>query len=774
MAKRFFRRMFQARWLVLALYALLLAPAAYYAAHVRTDNSLDRMVIPGDEGKKIFTRFKQIFGSDEFILVGLEGKDIYGERFLSATDEIERRLQTVPHLAHTRSLVGIFREVNPLFNPHEAEWRDKFRAFTLSSSFFNYQGLIIPDRMLTVILQLKMSEPEHRREAVLAVDDILKPFIDQADSPFRNVRLVGQPNLNYEMDSSTMEIGTRFFPIYILFAMGFLFFLYRSLRGLAAVLITIGVSLAFTIASVTISGSVLTIISAILPMMVMIVTIETIIHIYSGYVRAPEGADRREHLIDILCGKWLACWYSVFTTVIGFGSFMFSPVLPVRDLGLFVAAGLVIAFAVSFTLFPILLDLFTLRGKPVHDFGLKLFDPILTGLPTYAYWYRKTLVPLMTLVGAFAIQSFFSMDLETNTLNYLNHDNKLYKDTVFIEDNLIGLLSVEVMLEGEEGQFSNPDTFRKLQEFESIANGSPDVQSILSASTMLRLANFVENGADAFPESNFAVSKYILALSQRDMWSSYVSGDFSKLRFSAITKNVDYHVFDRLDLMFKRVWNSFVERYPEFKDVTLTLTGMAPLTANITRFLLDTLVSSFGLTFLIVFIIFMLEIRRFSYAVIAMLPSLFAILLMYWVMTLAGVKLDIGSIMIAAVVLGISVDATIHFFQHFTEKRKAGASVEEALNHTLLISGRAVIVATVVICTGFLTFGASTFPPIKTFGLLSAVSMIFSLVGTLVYLPACIWLMSPKDKPAHLEDWTRGHFRLLPPGPPANGTKPEE
>ena len=767
MEERFFRAVFRFRWAILAFYVLILVPAVYFATRIETDNSIDKLIVPSDPDKQVFDHFFDVFGSDEFVLIALEGKDIYSGRFLGEVDEIERRLQAVPHLAHSRSLISIFRKGNPLFNPHEEKWQEKFREFALKTPFFNYQGLIAPDRMLTVVLQISIDSPADRREVVKATDRILKQFEEKPGGPIRKIRKVGQPHLNYELDRSSSEIGGRFFPVYLFFAMALVWLLYRSFKGVVVVVITLGVALAMAVATVVVCGSVLTMISGVMPMMVMIVTIETMIHIYSGYVRQPEGVNRREHLIQVLAHKRKACWYSVFTTAVGFGSFVVSPVLPVRDLGVFVASSIIISFVICFTLFPILLDLLAPpTGRKRKNIGFVMFDPILRGIPTYTYWYRMSIVPFLTIIAALGIHSFLGMSVETNSLEYLDEDNDIRKNTIYIENNLIGLLSMEIMLEGEEGQFSNPGMLRRLQDFEEKINILPDVQSLITASTLLRMANFVENGKDDFPGSNFAVSKYILLLSQESVWNNYVSEKFDALRLSAMTKSEGKDiVFKNLDHSFKRLWRDFVKANPEFKNVKMTITGYAPLAHKIGDYLLDTLMSSFSLTLVVVFFVFWLNIRRLTYALIAMLPSLFAIVLMYACMNAAGVKLSITGIIIAACVLGISVDSTIHFFQHYMERLKGGASVEDSLGYSLVITGRAIVVSNFIMFVGFMTFAFSDFPPIKHFGLLTSVAMVFSLFGTLIYLPATLWLMNPKEKPKHIEDESLNPFRVLPPPP---------
>jgi predicted RND superfamily exporter protein len=767
MSSRFFSAILKLRWLVIAFWALLLIPSIYFAPQVVTDNALDRLIVPGNEGKIIFDDFVKTFGSDEFILVALESADIFSERYLATLDEMELKLKDVPYLATTRSLLSIYRQAHPFFNPHSESSREEFQQFAGKSDFFAEQGFIAKGKLMTIILQLKVKNSEQRREVVDALNQILAPYLQEQDkTPFSDIRVVGQPNMNVELDRSTVEIGAKFFPIYLLFAMGLMLFLYRSARGLLSILLTLAVCEAITIALVVVQGSMLTMVSGVLPMMVLIVAIETMVHLYSGYVRPPQGVERRAHLVSTLAQKWQACWFSVFTTAVGFGSFAVSPVMPIRDLGIFVAEALLIAFAASFTLFPVLLDIFkpSTGFKSGKSVGLTMFDPLFARIPTYSYWWRKLLVPGLTLLGLLSVYSFFQMDIETNSINYLDHDSKLFKDTMYVEQNLTGLMSMEVLVKGEPDQFSSPAALRKLQEFESSARKVDHVQAILSASTMLRMAAFFETGDDAYPSSNFKLSMYVGMLSQQADWSTYVSKDRDIYRISAMTKNVDYKVFEHLKDEFTSSWTDFVKANPEFEKTTLTITGMAPLTADITRHLLDTLLGSFGLTLLIVFAVFLAIIRRVWYSVLSMLPSIFAILFMYGVMTLAGIKLDIASIMIAAVVLGIGVDATIHFFQHYMEKLRQGSTVEQSLQYSLVITGRAIMVSTVVIFTGFMTFSFSSFPPLKYFGVFTSSAMIFSLIGTMIYLPACLWLSSPSQKPEHLKGYSGG-FMLFPPKP---------
>jgi predicted RND superfamily exporter protein len=142
------------------------------------------------------------------------------------------------------------------------------------------------------------------------------------------------------------------------------------------------------------------------------------------------------------------------------------------------------------------------------------------------------------------------------------------------------------------------------------------------------------------------------------------------------------------------------------------------------------LVESFLLTVAVIFVTFVLVFRNGVARLNAMIPSLFAILVMFAFMRLTGISLNVATILIASTVLGTSENDQIHFFYHYLEERRTG-SVEEGLRHTLLIAGRAIFVATLINAGGFLAFALSDLPPMRQLGLLSALAFVLSMVADL-------------------------------------------
>jgi predicted RND superfamily exporter protein len=178
----------------------------------------------------------------------------------------------------------------------------------------------------------------------------------------------------------------------------------------------------------------------------------------------------------------------------------------------------------------------------------------------------------------------------------------------------------------------------------------------------------------------------------------------------------------------------------------MKLVGLAPLQARVAQELVPTLVESFALTVAIIFAAFLLVFRSGSARLLAMIPSIFAILVMFAVMRATGMELNVATILIASTVLGTSENDQIHFFYHYLERRRDGG-VEESLRHALLVAGRAICFATLINAGGFLGFVAGQNPAIREFGALAALAFTLSMIADFTALLATLWILSG-ERPA--------------------------
>ncbi len=213
-----------------------------------------------------------------------------------------------------------------------------------------------------------------------------------------------------------------------------------------------------------------------------------------------------------------------------------------------------------------------------------------------------------------------------------------------------------------------------------------------------------------------------------------------------ISKAVDYEAFHRLDTLIRERWAHAVGLVPALAGFELKTVGAGPLQAKIAHHLVPTLVESFAITVVIIFCAFLIVFRgNWTARLMAMIPSLFAILVMFAVMRVTGMALNVATILIASTVLGTSENDQIHFFFHYLEGRRGGTA-EQGFVHTFRIAGRAIFFATIINAGGFLAFAFADLPPMRQFGILTALAFLLSMLADFTALPAALWIIH-REKP---------------------------
>ena len=215
-------------------------------------------------------------------------------------------------------------------------------------------------------------------------------------------------------------------------------------------------------------------------------------------------------------------------------------------------------------------------------------------------------------------------------------------------------------------------------------------------------------------------------------------GNLSQTYLAVVTAADDYESFTALNGQLQATYREVQARHPVLADYTIRAVGLAPLQAR-SRTTWCRRWSSFELTVGIIFVTFLLVFRSGIARIMAMIPSFFAILVMFLIMRGTGIFLNVATILIATTVLGTSENDQIHF--SITSRGRKEGSVEQALRHTLLVSGRAILFATLINAGGFLAFALATLPPIRQFGILSSLAFVLSMIADFTALPASLWLL---------------------------------
>jgi predicted RND superfamily exporter protein len=464
----------------------------------------------------------------------------------------------------------------------------------------------------------------------------------------------------------------------------------------------------------------------------------------------------KDHQVFTLRNKFLPCTASIFAAAVGFAALAVSGIRPIREMGLWVAAGMVVTWLTSFTLFPALQQL--LRTPPSSErrtAGI-WWPRIVDRLPWFSYRFRWVLVPgaiALMFVGLGALLGVPNliepMRLETDSLDYIDHKLPLYQDTRRFEATMSGLSVTEAWIKVPNGDVLDAGVLRGLHWFGARLEADPRVGSVLGPTTLLQWARYLQGQGDTLPSDAASWDKLAsdfeqLALSRPEFRGSVDVATLNNARVRVITRG-GFEGYAGLKGFLAEAWAEAQRENPALMSCSMTVVGEGVLQAKIAHYLVPTLTESFAITAAVIFLAFLVVFRSPSARLMAMIPSVFAILVMFLVMRLTGIALNVATILIASTVLGASENDQIHFFYHFQEGRRAGGT-EAALRHALLVSGRAIFFATIINAGGFLALALSPLPPMRQFGVVAASAFMLSMIADFTALPASLWLVS-RDKP---------------------------
>jgi len=500
----------------------------------------------------------------------------------------------------------------------------------------------------------------------------------------------------------------------------------------------------------------------------MVTTTATLVYIYSRYMEPPLGVPSLaarspddaptplEHHAGALANKFLPSTASMFATAVGFAALAVSEIRPVREMGLWTAAGLVVAWIGCFTLFPALQSLFRTplrsEGARVGRRFARFVDVLVPATNRYRWPLVLASIALM-LCGAAALFGIpgrlAPLSLETDALTYVNPSERVAQDTRrFQEFNALDV--VDLWVKTPPGLALDPEFLRSIEHLTQRLEADSRITAVDGPTSVLRWARYVESGNDTLPADAPAWAKLAADLEQIMLTEAsardYVDiKDLASVRLS-IRGRAD--LFGRTGAMRKfveRIWLETKEKEPALHTAQGLLVGKGVLSTEITERLLPTLTESFALTASIIFCAFLLVFRSPSARLMTMIPSLFAILSVFLVMRLTGIPLNIATILIGSTVLGATENDQVHFFYHYLESRPTN-STGGALQHAMLIAGRPILFATFINASGFLALSFSDLPPMRQFGIVTSSAFILALVADFTALPGALWILSRHER----------------------------
>jgi predicted RND superfamily exporter protein len=746
-AVRLFARVLAARRAILLIFIVVGALGAYGATRIPDDNAIDSLMVADDPVAKATAAFEKIFPEGVHALLMLETPEPLSEAALRGADQLEHRLATITGV-EPQSLLTIYRGANPgsTLSPDDVI---HVRKFATGTQLFTRAGLLGP-HFLGIALELHVRSPADRDRMLAAIDAAIEPLLRTHDGPFDRIRRVGSPWLDAWLEHETQVATQRSMPLFGLFLVTLVFLLYRSWRTLLALVITLGLVVAIALGLAALTGWTHTIVSSLVPLTVLVTATSTLVYIHSRYIDRGDAPDLAAHHARVLANKFLPCTASIFATAVGFAALVVSNIRPVRQMGLWTASGLIVAWIASFTVFPALQQMLrTPTQSEVAAAGRWYPRFVDRWLPLTRAW-RWPLVAAALLgmgVGAIALLGIPGhirpLALETDTLTYIDPKLPAAQDTRFFEGK-DGLDVYQLWLKVPQAGALDPPFLRAVDQLVRQLESDPRITAVDGPTSLLRWARYVQSGVDELPTDPQAWNDLAGQLEQILLTTPGARGyvDLTTLGDVRLTIRGRDRAFGDIGVMrhyIEHIWASVQRQQPALAAVTARVVGESVLSDQITLQLIPTLLESFALTASIIFCAFLVVFRSPTARLMAMIPSLFAILSAFLVMRGASISLNIATILIGSTVLGATENDQVHFFYHYQEGRHEGSTLA-ALRHAFLVAGKPILFATLINAAGFLALAFSPLPPMRQFGTVSSAAFVLALLADFTALPAALWI----------------------------------
>lgn len=640
------------------------------------DNSIEVWLHRDSQEYRDYETFRNRYGNDEFILVAAVGTNLLADESRDALDVIASELESVEHVDEVISISQV-----PEYFLEDVE-----------------NLLISKDRTVGGILVRcePLEGQSARRALVQQVRDIL-----HAHRTEFGFHLGGPPVMNATLDASSEREARTFFPIAFAVSALILILMTRSITATLIAALAAAVTVIWTLGIMAACGKSLNMVTLVIPTLLWVLSLSNCIHLIHTYRHnRAEGADGRTALRSTLSELLVPCFSASFTTAVGFSTLAVSHMGPIRDLGLFSAAGIMISLLANLTVTPGLL-LLLMRTAPRQSRSTPQYRMDLSRLagPIKRHRMAITLTALLIAVGSAALIS--RLTVESNVLNFFRKDAEIAKDYRFISSRLSGLSTIEIEIATDE---KAPFTAQRGIVDAVVA----DIKALPGVSGAR-----VESH-----EGTSQISAFVNVMESR--------------RFNELVTQTETIVAGH-----------------RREGIQTLITGTVLLLNSVQEELINTQIRSFALAFLCIFLILAIIFRSAGFMLISLLPNLLPVFVTFGIMAVFSIPLDTGTITIASIAIGIAVDDTIHFLSRIRAGLRQNLPLEDAVRQAYTHAAPPIIYTSLVIALGFFVLCFSAFRPLMLFGLLSGIAMLSALLGDLVFLPALIFLFKPRFGRSH-------------------------
>ena len=547
-------------------------------------------------------------------------------------------------------------------------------------------------------------------------------------------------------------------------------FIFKSFIWVMIPLATAGLTSLLSIGAVGWFGWKVTVVSANFISILMIIGISLMVHLIVRYQELAvinESSTQKELVSNTLKQMFLPCLYTALTTIVAFASLIISDIKPIIDFGIIMVLGIVITFTFAFIFFGSLLSLLD-KNKLSAEMDNSSSKTLLIHNLSKNNPYK--IISIALVIFSLSIYGFSKLTVENKFIDYFKSSTEIYKGLSLIDTKLGGTATLDIIIDAPEqlkiidsfddfdddfddefgsalkeeidiqGYWFTSDNLAFLETIHDYLENRPEIGKVLSVSSGIKIAEIANNNQRLSDLELALLRKLLPEEIETQLLSSYITNGDNQVRLSARVIE-SYEGLNRKDLIYsvkKDLENKFDIPQSRFK-----LTGISVIYNNLLQSLFGSLIGSMAIVFFCIFLMFIFLFKSIYLAIIGMMPNFLAAGAVIGTIGLSGIPLDIMTVTVAAVSIGMGVDNTIHYIHRFKKEFSKNKNYEESTKRTHATIGRALFYTSITIVLGFLVLATSNFSPTIFFGIFTSLSMIMAVIGSLILLPVLLIKLKP-------------------------------
>lgn len=729
----------------LLLVVGLAAAAAPLARKVKLELGVESLYPAASEAVSDYEKMCATFGTDEVAAVYVQDEQLFTPERLEKLDDIHKQLTQLSFVTKVESLFtvpdlrdhdGMISTAPVLANlPRTTEQAVKARERAVKNPLLRGQLVSEDGTALMMILRLGPKYQEMQvQTAVEKLDEILKPHLGS----FTHLFQTGDPFTQAWTRERLAADQRVILPLALLIVLVLLTVTQRSFWAAIIPVFNAGVAILWTLALMHVLGIPVNFLNSILPALIVIIGATSDVHfVHEFREHLGQGMNGTSAMQATLKRLALPLLLTSSTTVLGFATTALNDLPILRDFGLAATLGMSVRFLVSMLLLPALLHVLLPFMKPhvisegAHERGWS--GVIAAALVKFLLAHSRAIVVLLALLCAAALWQARSIRAGNDLQSFIRRDSPVRVRDAVMREKLAGLTMLSLTLKADRGEFLEPRALKRLEAVAVKLRTVEGISAVTSFTDLLaRMYSQLRGGHARFarvPDDAAAVQQMMLFLHPND-YRAYLTPDHSQ---ACLQLRCDFTDSARVLELQRRIHTLLDD--PDFNTNNYTLTGSALLVAQATDSITSGQVSSLGGMMVMVFLIVWSLFLSPRCGLITLLVNVFPVAMIFGIMGAAGIPLNVGTCMVAAITLGIAVDDTLHLLVRFN--REARELKDERLGIEVAIREELAPISTttLALASGFAVLGLSSFQPVREFGLLSSGVMLLGMITDMIVTP---------------------------------------